>query len=82
MHTAFQAQCIRLLYPSLIKTSNSIIISDMDVIPLSPKYFMDTVKSIDDNKFVYYRNAVLKRKMIAIANVAARPTTWKEIFQI
>ena len=41
IHTAFQAQCIRILYPSIIGSNENIIISDMDLIPLNKKYYIE-----------------------------------------
>ena len=38
VNTAFQAQCIRILYPCLLE-NEYIIISDMDLIPLNSKYY-------------------------------------------
>ena len=83
IHTAFQAQCVRLLYPALMKEyKNSILISDIDLIPLSKKFFLELPKNIRSNNFIYYRSAYLKNKMIGILNVAAAQKTWKEIFSV
>lgn len=43
--TAFQAQCIRLLYPCLLNF-NGIIISDMDIIPLNNDFFSKICRKI------------------------------------
>ena len=54
MHTAYQAQCVRLLYPALMKEyNNSILVSDMDLVPLSKKFFIDMAKDISSEKFLY-----------------------------
>ena len=83
LHTAFQAQCVRLLYPALMKEyKNSILITDMDLIPLSKKYFLELAEKIDEDKFLYYRNAYMNRKMIGISNVAAKASTYQEIYNI
>src|SRR5581483_10874410 len=34
IHTAFQAQCIRLLYPALVETAGAVMIADIDLYPL------------------------------------------------
>ena len=48
--TAFQAQCIRVLYPALLtEFTGSIIISDMDLIPLNKSFYLDNIKDFDDD---------------------------------
>lgn len=82
IHTIFQAQCIRLLYPCIVETERSVIISDMDVLPMDEKFFVDNVKDIDNNKFVSYRNELIKSKQLAIMYNAATPKIWRDIFNI
>jgi hypothetical protein len=83
VHTAFQAQCIRLLYPALIEAPGAVLISDMELVPLDPAYFHRTVAGVDERFFAAYRGEVLfDRHEISIPYNAARPTTWAEIFRI
>lgn len=79
--TAFQAQCIRVLYPSLINTEETIIISDMDLIPLNKMYYVNNI-SLYNNSFVVYRNVIPEYKQYPICFCCASPYTWKEIFNI
>lgn len=79
--TAFQAQCIRVLYPCLIDTVENIIISDMDLIPLNKKYYVDNI-SLYSNSFVVYRNVIEEYKQYPICFCSASPYIWKEIFNI
>jgi hypothetical protein len=79
--TAFQAQCIRILYPSLINTEETIIISDMDLIPLNKMYYTDNI-SLYNNSFVVYRNVIPEYKQYPICFCCASPYTWREIFDI
>ena len=79
--TAFQAQCIRVLYPSLINTEETIIISDMDLIPLNKMYYVNNI-SLYNNSFVVYRNVIPEYKQYTICFCCASPYTWKEIFNI
>lgn len=82
MHTAYQAQVIRLLYPALIPNKN-ILISDMDIIPARREYFVDHVIKIPDGKFVSYRDAYMKKQhMIAICYNLAHTNLWKNLFGI
>lgn len=80
IHTAFHAQCIRLLYPREVeRTSEAVIISDMDMIPLNNSYYSKSIESIDDNAFVVYRDVLLPRE-IPMCYVAGLPKTWTSIF--
>ena len=78
LHTAFQAQCIRLLYPALLEPDGAVIISDMDLYPLRGSYFHHPVERLDERFFVSYRDDRLNRREIPIAFNAALPSTWGE----
>jgi hypothetical protein len=80
--TAFISQYIRILYPSILNYKNGIIITDIDMIPMNNTYYTDNIKSIDDNKFVYYRDILLNRSQIAMCYNIALNKTWSEIFNI
>ena len=80
--TAFTSQYIRLLYPALLNYENGILITDIDMIPMNSNYYIKNIENIENNKFVYYRTALLDKKQIAICYVAANNTIWKEIFNI
>lgn len=82
IHTAFQAQCIRLLYPALLNNEKGIIISDMDLIPLNKDYFTKNLKGISEYKFVVYRNCIQEYKQYPICFCAANSKIWQTIFQI
>jgi hypothetical protein len=84
LHTAFIAQCIRLLYPCIMdKYKNGILICDIDLIPLN-NYLIKKTEGINDDYFV---NFFLKDKLIAceeiniIYNVASY-SVWRDIFKI
>ena len=49
--TTFVSQNVRLLAPALFPDENCII-SDIDSLPLSAEYFNNSVKEIEENKFV------------------------------
>jgi len=82
VHSAFQAQCVRLLYPALVETGGAVIIADMDLYPLRASYFHDPVKSLDARFFVVYRDDRLERGEIDMMFNAALPATWGEIFGV
>jgi hypothetical protein len=79
MHTAFQAQCIRLLYPATIDRTDGVIISDMDMVPLNRTYYEEPIKHLDDSAFISYRNLLLPYEIPMCYNIAS-PSTWKRVF--
>lgn len=81
MHTAFQAQCIRILYPCLFNNKN-IIVSDADILPANKSYFNDSIQEYDDNKFISYRDAYLDQQMLGLCYNVANSEVWKDIFKI
>ena len=81
MDSSFVAQNIRILYPSLLD-GNICLVSDIDNLPLSKKYFVDSVLSYNDDSFIIYRPDACPPNMISMMWNAARSSTWKEIFNI
>lgn len=82
IHTAFQSQCIRILYPCLFRSNENIIISDMDLIPLNQKYYTENVKDFDDDSFIVYRDVISEHKQYPICFCLANSKIWKDIFNI
>ena len=81
--TAFISQYIRLLYPCILNYTNGIMITDMDMIPMNSTYYTKNIENIDDSKFIYYRNVLLKdHKEIAMCYNVGLSKTWSEIFNI
>lgn len=79
---AFQTQCVRLLAPQLLPNAKSVILSDIDMLPMQKRYFVDSVKGVADDAFVVYRSDALPGKReIAICYNAAAPTTWAELVE-
>ncbi len=82
LHTAFQAQCIRLLYPALLEAEGAVVVSDADMVPMNRRYFHRAVSRIDEEHFVAYRDAYLSSHEIPICYNAALPRTWGSIFDV
>jgi hypothetical protein len=80
IHTAFQAQCIRLLYPQLIERNEGVLITDMDMLPMNRFYYEDAIKNISDNTFVCYRDVCLPHELPMCYNIAL-PSVWRTMFQ-
>ena len=82
MHTTFQAQCIRLLYPCLME-NEVILISDMDIAPLSRDHFVNVLHPYyEPGHFVTFTDRYCKQKMFAMCYNAAHCDVWKNIFGV
>lgn len=79
MHTAFQAQCIRLLYPRQITRDEGVLITDMDMLPMRRAYYVDTVANCPEDAFVVYRDVCLPNEISMCYNIA-HPATWRAVF--
>jgi len=79
INTAFIAQYIRLLYPAIMNYQNGVLITDMDIMPMNSNFYVNNVKDIDDNKFVYLRDVLLSNNQIAMCYNVATPQIWSEI---
>jgi hypothetical protein len=82
LHTAMQAQCIRLLYPALLDTEGAVLISDVDMVPLNRRYFHELVEQADERHFVAYRDVLLSSAQIPICYNAALPSVWADVFDV
>lgn len=82
LHTAFQAQCIRLLYPALMDTPGAILTSDIDMVPMSSRYFHRPLVHVDRHQFVCYRDVLLDLGELPICYNAALSQTWASIFEV
>jgi hypothetical protein len=80
IHTAFQAQCIRLLWPrDVARTNEAVIITDMDMLPMQRDYYTKPIENMDDNIFICYRDVLLPSQLPMCYNVAL-PRTWTGLF--
>lgn len=79
LHTAFQAQCIRLLYPRQIARAEGVLITDMDMLPMNRRYYVNSIHSYPDDAFVVYRDVCLPGEISMCYNVAL-PAVWSSMF--
>jgi hypothetical protein len=79
IHTAFQAQCIRLLYPREIERDEGVLITDMDMVPMRRSYYTDPIANVPEDTFIVYRDVCLPGEIAMCYNVA-HPTTWTAMF--
>lgn len=80
IHTAFQAQCIRLLYPQRISRNEGVLITDMDMLPMNRFYYENAIKNLTDKTFVSYRDDCLPYELPICYNIAT-PSVWGEMFE-
>jgi hypothetical protein len=82
--TATQAQVIRLLYPAVYKDifHDAIILSDMDIIPLQKKWFVENLERFNTNQFVSLRGIAEQEKQVYMCYVAATPATFSDLFDV
>lgn len=80
--TAYVAQTIRLLWPALLGEKEGVLITDMDMIPANSVYFTKSIKHLDDNLFVNYRQGDDIQNQIYMCYNIAPSKIWAEIFHI
>jgi len=80
--TAFIAQYIRILYPSLLNYKNGILITDIDMMPMNSIYYTNNIKHLENDKFICYRQIGGEINEIPIMYNIAKSSTWQEIFKI
>lgn len=80
----FISQYVRLLYPATLSNiyKNSVLITDIDMIPLSSSFFTESVKNITDDKFVSYRQIMEEYKEIAICYNVGTPNSYQKLFNL
>jgi len=83
--TALHAQTIRLLLPAYYE-NEVCIISDIDMIPLSKKYFTDDIKDLPDDAFIVFKNGYYEANIYhfkyPMCYNASKGKNFKEIFKI
>jgi hypothetical protein len=80
--SAFVSQVLRLLYPALISGDGYVLITDIDMIPLSGRFFSDVISRAPHNSFVCFRDALSRSEEIPICFNAGSPAVWRDIFQV
>jgi hypothetical protein len=80
LNSAFVAQNLRIYYPALLNVPDdeAVIITDIDVLPISGSYYMDGLEKYGDCDFIHYSDS---NQQTIIYN-AANPKIWGAIFGI
>lgn len=82
VHTALQAQCVRLLYPAVLDVEGGIVTSDADMVPMNAGYLHRPAAEIDATHFIAYRDVLLGLGEIPICYNAALPSTWRRVLEV
>ena len=77
--SAFVSQNIRILYPSLVERDDGVIITDIDMIPLSRDYFTTSLKTFSKKDFVSFRPVLKDVNQVPIIYNVATPSTWQKV---
>jgi hypothetical protein len=81
--TAFMSQYIRILYPAILPYKGGVLITDMDILPMNRSYYVDSIRDINDDRFIYYRDVLMNDyRQIAICYNIATPAVWREIMRV
>jgi hypothetical protein len=80
--SAFQAMNIRNLFPALINSSDGVLITDIDMMPMNRKYYEEPIKNIKNNSFVTYRDVLLNNYEFPMCYNIATPYIWSEVFNL
>jgi hypothetical protein len=81
LNTAYVAQIIRLAWPALIKTNELVMITDMDMIPMSRHYYEAAARWIAPCEIASLRPPV-NEKEYAMCYIAGTPAVWSQVFGI
>ena len=82
INSAYVAQNIRMYYTALIDLPEDeiIMITDMDMLPMSSDYFVKGLEQFQMEDFIYYRN--VDWNQIYMCYNAAHPKIWGKLFNI
>ena len=80
--SAYVSQVVRILYPALFNDKN-ILITDVDIFPISKKYFTSSIEEYEQDSFVTFTDRYVKSaNEFAICYNIANSKTWSEIFSV
>ncbi len=82
LHSAYVAQIIRLFMPALLcmPEDECVMITDMDMLPASPQYYIRDLDQYGPEDFVYYREK--DKNQLYMCYNAAHPRAWAKVFEI
>ena len=79
--TSFVSQFVRLLYPCILNYDNGVVITDIDMLPMSRSYYTESIAPYDNSKFIYYRgDCCMDLREFAMCYNVATPRVWRDVF--
>lgn len=81
-NSVLAAQISRIYYPCLLQSSNFVVTTDIDLIPLTARYFLNSVPRYNNDSFIVMRNVIAQYRELPIGYNLAIPKTWQDIFHI
>jgi len=84
LHSAYVAQNIRLYYTAILELADNelVMITDMDMLPCNPRFYIDGLERFQKQDFIYYRHIDEQEKQIYMCYNAAHPSVWGSCFGI
>jgi len=79
---AFVGQNMRIYYPALLDLPDNemVMITDIDMLPMSSKYYTSDLEQYNKRDFIYYRH--ISGNQIYMCYNAAHPSVWAKVFDI
>jgi hypothetical protein len=83
INTVYVAQNLRMYFAALLSLPDDelVMITDMDMLPMSGSYYTDGLENFTIDDFIYYRN-IYNNSQIFMCYNAAHPSLWSRIFSI
>ena len=79
---SFVSQVIRVLYPSMFSPDQTVLITDIDMIPMNSTYFIENISEIPMQSFVTFRNLLHSERQYAICYNLAKAKIWRQVNNI
>jgi hypothetical protein len=76
--SVFASQMLRLLCADQ-NGYDGVLITDVDILPVDPWYFIDAITSADSSKFLVFRNVIAREQQYPICYLYASPVIWRLI---
>jgi hypothetical protein len=78
------SQCIRLLWPRFLDTTDGVLITDIDMFPMNRSYYEDPIAPLSSDTVVVYRTDGVfvgsNPREIYMCYVCATPQSWRGLF--
>jgi len=82
INSVFLGQNLRIYFPALLPLADDemVMITDMDMLPMSSQYYTEGLEAVKKEEFVYYRS--IDKDQIYMCYNAAHPSAWGKAFGI